>query len=79
VQPTEYRIYVRGRLTEQLGSAFAEDRLKIEADATQTALVGVIEDQSHLFGVLDRVRDLGLELVSVHPLRLRNRIRRPLP
>jgi hypothetical protein len=28
-------------------------------------LVGDIRDQSHLYGVLDRVRNLGLELVSV--------------
>ena len=31
----------------------------------QTALVGDIHDQSHLYGVLDKIRNLGLELVSV--------------
>ena len=31
----------------------------------QTALVGEIRDQSHLYGVLDLVRGRGLELVSV--------------
>jgi hypothetical protein len=31
----------------------------------QTALVGEIRDQSHPYGVLDPVRGLGLDLVSV--------------
>jgi hypothetical protein len=32
-----------------------------------TALVGEVRDQSHLFGVLDTVRALGLELISAAP------------
>jgi len=31
------------------------------------APLGEIRDQSQLYGLLDRVRDLGLELVSVQP------------
>jgi hypothetical protein len=63
VAPTRYRITVRGRLTERLRCVFAE--LNLEPDTDQTALVGEIRDQSHLHGVLDLVRGLGLELVSV--------------
>jgi hypothetical protein len=37
----------------------------LEPGKGQTFLVGEIRDQSHLYGVLDQVRDLGLELVSV--------------
>jgi hypothetical protein len=62
-----YRISVRGRLTERLGSAF--EGMVLEPTAGHTALVGEIRDQSHLYGVLDRVRNLGLELVSVQPCR----------
>jgi hypothetical protein len=40
-----------------------------ETGRGQTALVGEICDQSHLYGILDRVRSLGLELVSVEPFR----------
>ena len=65
--PVRYQISVRGRLTERLGSAFAG--MTIEPAARQTALVGEIRDQSHLYGILDRVRSLGLELVSVEPFR----------
>jgi hypothetical protein len=63
VEPTRYRIAVRGRLTEHLGSAF--EGFDREPGKEQTVLVGEIRDQAHLYGVLDRVRDLGLELVSL--------------
>lgn len=63
VQSTRYRIAVRGRLTEHLGSAF--EGFAMEPGNEQTVLVGEIRDQAHLYGVLDLVRNLGLELVSV--------------
>lgn len=63
LEPTRYRITVRGRLTERLGSAF--EGLELEPGPERTALVGEIRDQSHLYGVLDLVRGLGVELVSV--------------
>ena len=63
--PVRYRISVRGRLTERLGSAF--DDMILEPTAGQTVLVGEIRDQSHLYSVLERVRSLGLELVGVEP------------
>jgi hypothetical protein len=63
MEPTKYRITVRGRLTQHLGSAF--ERLALEPGHEQTVLVGEIRDQAHLYGVLDRVRDLGLELLKV--------------
>jgi hypothetical protein len=66
VGPVRYQISVRGRLTERLGSAFAG--MTIEPAAGQTVLVGEIHDQSHLYGILDRMRSLGLELVSVEPI-----------
>jgi len=44
-------------------SAF--EGLDVEPDIKQTSLVAEIRDQSHLYGVLDLVRDLGLDLVSV--------------
>ncbi len=63
MEPTRYRITVRGRLTKRLMSAF--EGLDVEPGIGQTTLVGEIRDQSHLYGVLDRVRGLGLDLVSV--------------
>jgi len=63
VEPTRYRITVRGRLTEHLKTAF--ESLALEAGHERSFLVGEIRDQAHLYGVLGRVCDLGLELVSV--------------
>ncbi|MFY9654616.1 MAG: hypothetical protein WBF20_06775 [Trebonia sp.] len=63
MEPTRYRIAIRGRLTERLGSAF--EGLALEPGRELTVLVGEIRDQAHLYGVLELVRNLGLELVSV--------------
>jgi hypothetical protein len=60
-----YRIIVRGRLTDRLGSAF--EGMALGPANGNTALVGELRDQSHLFGVLDTVRSLGLELISAAP------------
>ena len=65
MQPTMYRICIRGRVTERIGSAF--EGMRLEAGATETGFTGEIRDQSQLYGLIDRVRDLGLELVSVQP------------
>lgn len=58
-----YELCVRGRVTERLGSAM--EGMRLEPRATETAFIGEIRDQSQLYGLLYRVRDLGLELVSV--------------
>jgi hypothetical protein len=63
MEPTRYRITVRGRLTERLGSAFQE--LALEPGLGYSVLVGEIRDQAHLYGVLARICGLGLELMSV--------------
>lgn len=63
---SNYRIVVRGRLSERFGSAFAG--MKLEPEEGATALVGAISDQSQLFGLLERVRSLGLELIRVEPI-----------
>jgi hypothetical protein len=57
------RITVRGRLSRHLAPAF--DGLTLRQRGGGTDLVGEIADQTQLHGVLTRIRDLGLELVSV--------------
>lgn len=65
MKPTIYRIVIRGRLTERL--AIALEGMRLEAGPTETVFIGEIRDQSQLHGLLDRVQDLGLELISVQP------------
>jgi len=40
----------------------------METKDGQTILIGEIIDQPHLFGILDRINGLGLELLSVQAL-----------
>ena len=63
--PSRYRIVLRGRLSERFESAF--EGMALEAGPNQTVLVGEIRDQAHLYGLLDRLRDFGIDLVAVEP------------
>jgi hypothetical protein len=65
-QAISYRIVVKGRLSHRYGSAF--EGLTLEPRTGETAISGVFVDQAQLYGVLDRLRDFGIELVSVNVL-----------
>ena len=56
---SNYIIRVRGRLDEQWSGWFEGMRISLEDDGT-TVLSGYLEDQAALFGVLKKIRDLGL-------------------
>jgi hypothetical protein len=58
-----YEIVVEGELGGTCAGAF--EGMRIEHREGQTAIVGPVEDQAHLAGLLRRVSDLGLNLVSV--------------
>ena len=62
---TIYQIVVRGELSQRYVLAF--EGMTLATGAGQTAITGPVVDQAHLHGLLDRVCDLGLELVSVNP------------
>ena len=61
-----YRIVVEGELTKRFAGAFAG--MTMEAESGQTTITGQIVDQSHLYGILDRISSMGLQLVSVQAL-----------
>lgn len=63
MQPTHYEITVRGRLSATLAAAF--DGFGAQQLATQTVLYGEVPDQAALFGLLECVQALGLELLKV--------------
>ena len=57
-------IRVRGQLDEQWSGWFQGMCISLEDDGT-TVLSGYLEDQAALFGVLKKIRDLGLPLLSI--------------
>ena len=61
-----YEIVVRGRLSQRYLSAF--DGVTLEPRHGETTLRADIVDQAQLYGLLNRLRDLGIELVSVNAL-----------
>jgi hypothetical protein len=63
---TVYRIVIRDELSERYAMAF--EGLEMETKYGQTVLTGVVKDQPHLHGILDRINGLGLKLVSVEDI-----------
>ena len=63
MESTCCRIIARGRLTDRCATSF--DAMVAEAGDGETALVGPVRDQAHLYGILERLRDFGLELLRV--------------
>ena len=63
---TPYRIVMRSELGERYAAAF--DGMHMETGDGQTILTGEVKDQPHLFGILDRINGLGLELLSVQAM-----------
>ena len=61
--PANYQIKVKGRLDSQWPDWFTG--MTIESDGDVTILTGKQIDQSALHGLLVRIRDLGLPLISV--------------
>ena len=61
---SRYEIRIAGRLAPRWAAWFDGMTLTTAGDGT-TVLVGPVADQAALHGVLARIRDLGLPLVSV--------------
>jgi hypothetical protein len=62
--PAHYEIRVRGVLDSRWSTWF--EGLQLASDESgQTVLVGPVADQAALHGLLAKVRDLGLPLISV--------------
>ena len=59
-----YRIRVRGHLHDRWSEWFGGLAIHLTEDGT-TVLVGPVVDQAALHGVIIRIRDLGLPLLSV--------------
>lgn len=65
--PTDYEIRVAGHLPPQWADWFEGLTITLKEDG-DTLLTGPVIDQARLHGLLKKVRDLGLSLVSVCPI-----------
>jgi len=59
-----YRLRVNGHLDQHWSSWFGDLTLTHEEDGT-TCLTGAVADQAQLHGLLTKIRDLGVTLISV--------------
>ena len=64
-QPIVYQIRLRGHLSDQWKNWFGGLTITLEEDG-DTLLTGPVPDQAALFGLLKKVRDLGMQLISVN-------------
>ncbi len=64
-QPAVYQIRIKGHLNEQWEDWFEGMNISLE-DNGNTLLTGPVIDQPALHGLLKKVRDLGMTLLSVN-------------
>lgn len=62
----KYRFEIVGRVGSWMEDWF--DGMTIDQQNDRTLVEGTIVDQSHLHGMLNKIRDLNLELISVTKL-----------
>jgi hypothetical protein len=67
-QPIFYQIRIKGHLSPQWTDWFERLTITLE-DNGETLLTGPVVDQAALYGLLKKVRDLGLPLISVNPVK----------
>ena len=60
------KIKVKGHLDSKWQDWF--EGMEISYKGDNTILTGTIIDESHLHGILNRIRDLNLKLISVNSL-----------
>lgn len=68
-QPVVYQIRIKGHLGSQWTNWFEGLTITLEEDG-DTVLTGPVIDQAALHGLLKKVRDLGMPLVSVVQVQL---------
>lgn len=66
-RPRQYQLRVAGGLSDQWSEWF-EGLAITPAENGETLITGWVADQAALYGLLKKLRDLGLPLLSLNPL-----------
>jgi hypothetical protein len=64
-EPIVYQIRIKGHLSTQWADWFGGLSITLEKDG-DTLLTGLVVDQAALYGLLKKVRELGMPLISVN-------------
>jgi hypothetical protein len=67
-EPMAYQIRLKGHLDSEWADWFGGLTITLE-DNGETLLTGPVRDQAALYGLLKKVRDLGLPLLSVSSIK----------
>jgi hypothetical protein len=67
VRLVQYEIVVNGHLSSRWAAWFDGFAITCEPDGT-SVLRGVVADQAGLHGLLQKLRDIGIPLISLRPL-----------
>ena len=59
-----YELVLRGEIGDRFGVLF--DGMRLERTGGITVITGPVRDQAHLHGLIERIGDLGIDLVSVN-------------
>jgi hypothetical protein len=66
-EPLAYQIRLKGQLSSEWAEWFGGLTITPE-DTGTTLLTGAAIDQAALHGLLKKIRDLGLQLISINPI-----------
>ena len=73
-QPDSYEIRLKGHLDARWTGWFDGFTITL-TDSGETILTGSVADQAALHGLLKKVRDLGLPLLSINPINHKENLR----
>ena len=67
-------IHIKGQISNQWSEWFGGLTIS-HFDPDETIITGVVADQAALYGIISRMRDLGLELASVNSQKIKENSR----